>query len=149
MTAYRTILVGTDGSETSLRAVARAAAIARDSDATLVLVSAYEPERKGTVAEAELALGSEGWEIHGSAPAESNLSIARDHAAKAGVSKIETHALEGQPVKVLTDLCDKVHADLVVVGNVGLNTLSGRVLGSVATGVARKTGVDVLVVHTS
>jgi nucleotide-binding universal stress UspA family protein len=40
-------------------------------------------------------------------------------------------------------------ADLLVVGNVGLNTLAGRLLGSVPRGVARRAGVDVLIVHTS
>ena len=35
MTTYRTVVVGTDGSESSLRAVDRAATIAADSDAKL------------------------------------------------------------------------------------------------------------------
>jgi hypothetical protein len=35
-------------------------------------------------------------------------------------------------------------ADLMVVGNKGLNTLSGRLLGSVPSDVARRSGVDVL-----
>jgi nucleotide-binding universal stress UspA family protein len=36
-----------------------------------------------------------------------------------------------------------------VVGNRGLNTLAGRILGSVPSEVARKSGVDVLIVHTT
>jgi nucleotide-binding universal stress UspA family protein len=40
-------------------------------------------------------------------------------------------------------------ADLLVVGNKGLNTLSGRLLGSVPADVARRSGVDVLIVHTT
>jgi nucleotide-binding universal stress UspA family protein len=40
-------------------------------------------------------------------------------------------------------------ADLLVVGNRGLNTLSGRLLGSVPSDVARRAGVDVLIVHTT
>jgi nucleotide-binding universal stress UspA family protein len=45
---------------------------------------------------------------------------------------------------------DKVAAgaDLVVVGNVGLNTLSGHILGSVPQKVTRRAGLDVLIVHT-
>jgi nucleotide-binding universal stress UspA family protein len=42
-----------------------------------------------------------------------------------------------------------VVADLVVIGNVGLNTLTGRILGSVPQKVARRAGVDVLIAHTS
>jgi len=43
MGAYQTVLVGTDGSDSSYRAVDRAAEIARDATATLVIVCAYEP----------------------------------------------------------------------------------------------------------
>ncbi|MCW2597201.1 MAG: universal stress protein, partial [Jatrophihabitans sp.] len=37
----------------------------------------------------------------------------------------------------------------LVVGNRGLNTLAGRILGSVPLDVARHTGTDVLIVHTT
>ncbi|MFP5218962.1 MAG: universal stress protein, partial [Actinomycetes bacterium] len=40
---YTTILCGTDGSESSFRAVDRAAAVARDAGATLLLVCVYRP----------------------------------------------------------------------------------------------------------
>jgi nucleotide-binding universal stress UspA family protein len=36
-----------------------------------------------------------------------------------------------------------------VVGNVGLNTIAGRLLGSVPANVARRAKSDVLIVHTS
>src|ERR1700753_3285299 len=39
MTTYKTVLVGTDGSESSLRAVERAGKIAADSDATLIIAT--------------------------------------------------------------------------------------------------------------
>ena len=45
MTGYQTIVVGTDGSETSLRAVDRAASLAVDEGATLVIACAYFPEK--------------------------------------------------------------------------------------------------------
>src|SRR5687767_11926345 len=40
---YRTVVVGTDGSESSLRAVARAGALAGACGATLVIACAYLP----------------------------------------------------------------------------------------------------------
>jgi len=148
MGSYTTIVVGTDGSDTSLRAVDRAAAIARDAQATLLLVSAYEPQSKEQIDEARHVLRSETWEVVGSAPAESNLSIARDRAVKQGATSIETLAVQGQPVSVIRDVAESRKADLIVVGNVGLNTLHGRILGSVPSEVARRSGVDVLIVHT-
>ena len=36
-----------------------------------------------------------------------------------------------------------------VVGNVGLSTIAGRLLGSVPANVARRSKIDVLIVHTT
>jgi nucleotide-binding universal stress UspA family protein len=43
MGAYQTVVVGTDGSESSLRAVDRAGAIAAECDAKLIIAMAYFP----------------------------------------------------------------------------------------------------------
>jgi nucleotide-binding universal stress UspA family protein len=43
MGSYKKILVGTDGSDTSLIAVDRASALASDNGAELLIVTAYEP----------------------------------------------------------------------------------------------------------
>ena len=45
MSAYRTVVVGTDGSASSLRAVARAANIA-GAEAKLIIASAYLPQHE-------------------------------------------------------------------------------------------------------
>lgn len=85
----------------------------------------------------------------GSAPAESALRDAAEIARLRGASSVETFAVEGPPVRVLDEVVTDSGADLVVIGNVGLNTLTGRILGSVPQKVARRAGVDVLIVHTS
>jgi nucleotide-binding universal stress UspA family protein len=100
MPAYRTIVVGTDGSATSLAAVDRA-------------------------------------------------RTAEERAITVGAVKIRTSAVDGPPVDVLRAAVTETGADLLVVGNKGLNTLSGRLLGSVPSDVARRSGVDVLIVHTT
>ena len=43
---------------------------------------------------------------------------------------------------------DKYQVGLLVVGNCGLNTLAGRLLGSVPADVSRRAPCDVLIVHT-
>jgi nucleotide-binding universal stress UspA family protein len=149
MGSYQRIIVGTDGSETSLRAVDRAGALAGDSSAELVLVCAYEPASRDEISAAADALKDEAYQVVGSAPAESVLRDAADRARSAGANKIDTVAVQGNPVDVLGKTVDERGADLLVVGNVGLNTLSGRLLGSVPQSVARRSGVDVLIVHTS
>ncbi|RSM63075.1 universal stress protein [Amycolatopsis sp. WAC 01376] len=149
MAAYRTVVVGTDGSDSSFAAVDRAASVAGDSGATLVVVCAYYPANKGDVEKAQDVLGDEAYQVVGSAPAEDTLLSARDRAAKAGAKNIETAAVVGDPVDSLRKVVAERSADLLVVGNRGLNTLAGRILGSVPSEVARKSGVDVLIVHTT
>ena len=149
MSTYRTIVVGTDGSATSFAAVDRAAAVAADSNAELVIVCAYTPASREDTAEAEDALKDEAYLVRGWTPAEETLRSAEERAAAAGARKVRTVAVDGAPVDVLRQTVQDAGADLLVVGNRGLNTLSGRLLGSVPSDVARRAGVDVLIVHTT
>ncbi len=148
MGAYQTVLVGTDGSDSSYRAVDRAAEIARDTAATLVIVCAYEPATPREVAAAGDVLGDEAFSVVGSAPAEETLRTAAERAAARGAAKIEHVAVAGEPVKSLVSALEEHRADLLVVGNRGLNTLAGRLLGSVPAAVSRRSPCDVLIVHT-
>jgi nucleotide-binding universal stress UspA family protein len=147
MGGYRTVLVGTDGSATSFAAVERAAELARDAEAILVIACAYFPQRPDpSVTD---TLKDEAYQVVGSAPAEDTLRLARDRATATGARKIETKAVEGKPGPTLQQVIVDVNADLVVVGNRGLNTLAGRIVGSVPLDVVRHSPVDVLVVHTT
>ena len=51
MSGYRTVVVGTDGSASSLRSVDRAGAVAAQEDAKLIVATAYFPavEKGGLV----------------------------------------------------------------------------------------------------
>jgi nucleotide-binding universal stress UspA family protein len=149
MGSYRKIVVGTDGSDTSLRAVDRAGGIAKDHDAELVIVMAYEPAGPDEVRAAGDALKDEAYLAVGSSPAEHVLRDASDRARAHGATRIETLAVRGAPVEVLDKAVVSYGADMLVVGNVGLNSLSGRLLGSVPQNVARRSGVDVLIAHTA
>lgn len=149
MSTYRSVVVGTDGSPPSLRAVDRAAEVARDASARLVVVCAYYPSGGREVEHAQDELGDEAFQVIGSAPAEDTLREATDHARAAGVSEVETLAVVGAPINTLLDVADKQSADLLVIGSRGLNTLKGRILGSVPSEVSRRSECDVLVVRTS
>ena len=140
MSAYLKVVVGTDGSATSFHAVDRAAALAADSDATLVIACAYLPEKVDPAVQDQL--GEDAYQVVGSAPAD-------DTVSPAGATKIETVSVQGKPAASLAKVVADHRADLLVVGNVGLNTLAGRFLGSVPLDVARHAGTDVLIVHTT
>jgi nucleotide-binding universal stress UspA family protein len=150
VSSYRTIVVGTDGSETSLRAVARAGAIAGATGATLVIACAYLPlDDDRETARAGDVLRDEAYQIVGSHPAEDKVRTAADKARAAGAKDVKTLAVVGSPVEALLDVVKRESADLLVVGNRGLNSVKGRLLGSVPADATRRSAVDVLVVHTT
>jgi nucleotide-binding universal stress UspA family protein len=148
MGAYQTVVVGTDGSDSSYRAVERAAEVAHESDAKLVIVCAYEPATRREVASVTDELGEDAYQVVGSAPAEETLRGAAERAAAHGARAVERVAVEGEPVRSLLGTLGEYRADLLVVGNRGLNTLAGRLLGSVPADVSRRAPCDVLIVHT-
>jgi nucleotide-binding universal stress UspA family protein len=121
--------------------------LAAEADATLVIACAYFPERPDP--RAQDVLGDEAYQVMGSAPADDTVSRARDRAAAAGATKVETKAVQGKPAETLQRVVKDRNADLLVVGNRGLNTLAGRIIGSVPLDVVRHTPIDVLVVHTT
>jgi nucleotide-binding universal stress UspA family protein len=146
MSVYRTVVVGTDGSDSSLRAVERAGHIA-GADAKLIVATAYLPQ-PGDSRAADV-LKDESYKVSGSAPIYAILHEARERARAAGAKTVEERPIVGAPVDALVRVAEEVDADLLVVGNVGLSTIAGRLLGSVPANVSRRAKIDVLIVHTT
>jgi nucleotide-binding universal stress UspA family protein len=146
MGAYRTVVVGTDGSDSSMRAVEKAAQIAGEN-AKLIVASAYLPQHED--ARAADALREESYKVSGTAPIYAILRDAKDRAHAAGAKNIDERPIVGAPVDALVQLAEEEQADLLVVGNVGLSTIAGRLLGSVPANVSRRAKTDVLIVHTT
>ena len=166
MSAYQTLVVGTDGSDTSLRAVEHAAAFAAVTNAKLIIAMAHlanvdkggwgRPARPDRVIDgrAEVVLGGEGdYKVHGEAPIFAILLEARQRARAAGAKNVVARpipvGLLGGPAKALSRLAQEVKADLLVVGNVGLGMRIEKWLGSVPGNVLRRAKTDVLIVHTT
>lgn len=147
MSGYQTIVVGTDGSESSLRAVEKAGALAGQT-AHLVISCAYFPNDRGAGGAADV-LKEDAYQVTGSAPTDEILRTAKERATKGGAINIDARPIKGAPVDALLQLVTDVKADLLVVGNRGLNSIAGRLLGSVPADVARKAACDVLIVHTT
>jgi nucleotide-binding universal stress UspA family protein len=148
MSDYKVVVVGTDGSDTSFRAVDRAAAIAAESDAKLIIATAFLAEDELRSGEPDQPTG-ENYRTEGNAPVYGMLREAVDRARAAGAKDIEEKAIPGAPIDVLVELVDDVGADLLVVGNVGVKSIAGRLLGSVPTAVRRRANTEVLVIETA
>jgi nucleotide-binding universal stress UspA family protein len=132
MGVYQTVVVGTDGSDSSFSAVDRAAEVAHESGAKLVILCAYGDDYK----------------LIGPGPSQDAVRTASERAAAHGASNVEQVVVEGEPVKSLVSAVGERNADLLVVGNKGLNRIAGRLLGSVPADVSKRAPCDVLIVHT-
>ena len=127
MSAYQTVVVGTDGSDSSLRAVDRAAVIAADHGAKLIVATAHlpVPEEKGHYAIPPGSDHGQDYRTVGEAPYYAILQNARERAHQAGAKNVEEKPIVGDPIHALVRLAKEVEADLLVVGNVGLSKIAG------------------------
>src|ERR1700744_5382545 len=122
MSAYRTVVVGTDGSDSLLRAGEKGGSIG-GVKANLVVATAYLPQNED--ARAADALKDESYKVSGSAPIYAILREAKERALAAGATNVEERSVVGAPADALVGLAEDVDADLLVVGNVGLSTIAG------------------------
>ncbi|WP_342319662.1 universal stress protein [Corynebacterium mayonis] len=141
---YNTIVVGSDGSKSSYLAIERAAKIAAAFGSTLVIGTAYYTSEE----EASKTLRQDSVTILGDEQARNNLEAAAEHARAAGATDVQTATRPGTPVEALMAIVNDNNADLLIVGNRGINSLTGRLLGSVPADVARQSDCDVMIVHT-
>ncbi|BBX49799.1 MULTISPECIES: universal stress protein [Mycobacteriaceae] len=148
MPDHRVIIVGTDGSETSIRAVEKAAGLAAESNARLVVASAYQADHHPSGAPDPDQPRDERYRTTGNAPVYDLLRDASSRARKAGAHDVEERAVEGAPADALVALAEELDADLLVVGSVGMNSMVGRLVGSVPRLVRKRAKTEVLIVET-
>lgn len=132
---YTSIVVGAHKSDSAKRAVAEAIELAHALGAHVHLVSAY-PKDKGPV---------DGTDTPGRADAERSMDAL---VLSTGALQVTTHALPGDPAKVILSVAKEVGADLIVVGNKGMRG-KGRFLGSVPNDVAHQAPCAVLIVSST
>jgi nucleotide-binding universal stress UspA family protein len=143
---FKSIVVGTDGSETADIALRRAIELASLSAARLHVVSAYEPAPAHVGGSKPIAEAGE-WNVSSDFKVEGVLERAQDEARSRGV-ELELHAPKGHAADAIIDMARELDADLVVLGSRGMRG-ARRVLGSVPNKVSHNAPCDVLIVHTT
>lgn len=150
MNNYRTIVVGTDGSDLAGPTVARAAWLAAREDAELVIVCAWSSISRRAEAKNVNALGNDPstlGQVHG--------RQAATKAVKAGVQIAQAHGahvkaallVDGEPGSALLQIAGQHQADLIVVGAIQDVSIADRLLGTVATDVVKRATCEVLIVR--
>jgi nucleotide-binding universal stress UspA family protein len=146
---FRSIVVGTDGSETARKAVREAVELAQSVGAGLDIVSAYEPVSNQRLrAEARQAPEDLQWTINPREDVEATLREAAEEVRDAGVT-VQTFAREGDPADAILDVAEERGADLIVVGNKGMTGAKRFLLGSVPNKVSHHAPCSVLIVRTT
>jgi nucleotide-binding universal stress UspA family protein len=139
-----TVAVGTDGSETASRAVEVAADMARRYDAKLVLLSAFTASGRAPVNLSGSAREVQ-WTFSPMAGLNEQLERTEAELRENGLD-VSTLVEQGEPGDVLVRLAEQCGADVLVIGNKGMQR---RVLGSVPNTVTHKAACSVLVVKTT
>jgi maltose/moltooligosaccharide transporter len=147
ITTYDRVIVGSDGTPTSLKTVGHAAGVADAADAQLVVVSAYRAEAEHDGADGKRGNGVRR-ELYGEEAAREALRASVKQLQAERVRNIEQRIVEGSPAEALLEVAGDNPKNLIVVGNRGLGAQEGEVLGEVPREVVRCAVSDVMVVQT-
>ena len=146
---FRSIVVGTDGSDTAKKAVDEAIDLAKAVGAGLCVVSAYEPVSKARLREeARQTPPDLQWMVNPREEVDATLSDAADLVRAAGV-EVETFAREGSPADAILDVAEERKSDLIIVGNKGMTGAKRFLLGSVPNKVSHHAPCSVLIIRTT
>ena len=146
---FRSIVVGTDGSDTARKAVDEAIDLAKSLGAAITLVSAYEPVPQARLREEARQTPSDlQWMVNPREEVDATLSDAAEAIKGAGV-KVETFSREGDPADAILDVAEETGADLIVVGNKGMTGAKRFLLGSVPNKVSHHAPCSVLIIRTT
>lgn len=137
---FTKILNANDGSETAIRSLALAIALAKQNGSELHMVCVEEiPYMPEFVQEVE--------EQDDNTARRIEALIKRSRAmADAEQVKLRTHVLKGHPVRDIVGLGTELQVDLIVIGAVGHSALYERLIGSRADRIVQLAKCPVLVV---
>jgi nucleotide-binding universal stress UspA family protein len=143
---YKTIVVGTDGSDRAGMALRQALALATLTGAMVHVVHVIR-----LVSMTSAAYGDPGAIVTANEAARESGEHVSAHvhaeAQRQGVA-IEMHNVDGDPADMIVKMAESTHADLVVVGNRGMAGVKRFVLGSVPNKVAHHCPCSLLIVDT-
>jgi nucleotide-binding universal stress UspA family protein len=146
---FKSIVVGTDGSDTATQAVRQAVELARIIGATLELVSAYEPVPAQRLREERRDAPEDlQWAINPREDVDATLEAAAAVAREAAVTA-NVYPRQGDPADAILDVAEEREADLIIVGNKGMTGAKRFLLGSVPNKISHHAPCSVLIIRTT
>jgi nucleotide-binding universal stress UspA family protein len=152
--SIKLILVATDASAASNRALEMAVQIAGQYDAELLIVHVIRdmqlPFEIKEIPELEfnkIESFNDAREDIMRKIAETILRTAKENAQRAGADKVQTAIGTGDPATGILDFARRREVDMIVVGTRGLGKLKGAILGSVSHKVVNNAETTCLIVR--
>lgn len=141
---YKRILVPTDGSERSVKAVEGAARFARPLGATLVVMTVVEPYSYTNLAEYRPE-SIEQYDERVTAEAEEHLEAARKIAVAAGVEVKTVMVKSFSPAEAIIEQAEKNGCDIIFMASHGRKGIAAVLLGSETQKVLTHSQIPVMV----
>lgn len=144
---YNEIVVGTDGSELSQKAVDHACRLAKSLGSRLTAVIVTEPWSSMVAGEVAISFPVDEYKKSAARRAANVLASVADTASRAGVVCAGLHVEDQHPAEGILQAAASKKADLIVMGSHGRRGLSRMFLGSEANKVVAMSTVPVLVIR--
>jgi len=142
---FKRILVPTDGSEITAKAVDTAIALARQGGGSLVALSVKEPFPYSAISEMQPVPPQEFYDAQERIAADRVLKVAE--AAKAAGVACEASTVEAlHPWEAILDLAKTQHCDLIVMASHGRRGMAALLIGSETSRVLTHSPLPVLVI---
>ena len=145
---YKNLLVPTDGSKLSMKAVTAALNLAQPLGAKITALHVVPPYAPPVYADAMVyvpELDPKEYKAATDAAAQKALAAVEKEAAKAGVACTAVHLVEGQPWEGILKAAKKHKCDAIVMASHGRRGLAGVLLGSETVKVLTHSKIPVLV----
>jgi nucleotide-binding universal stress UspA family protein len=144
---YRNILIATDGSELSAKAIRHGLRLAKALGAEVRVATATEPWEAVIVGEVAVMVTPQKYAETSAANAAAVLRKATAVADEEGVAIQTLHVSERYPAEGIIEAAKENGADLIIMASHGRRGLSRLVLGSQANEVVTHSTIPVLIVR--
>jgi nucleotide-binding universal stress UspA family protein len=144
---YKHILIPTDGSELSRKAIEHGVALAKSVNAKVTALTVTAPFHVFAIQPSMVTYTPEQYKKHAAEVAAKDLDVAKEAAKTAGIS-CDTICVEHEdPYRTIIDAAAQNACDLIVMASHGRRGISAVVLGSETVKVLTHSAVPVLVVR--
>lgn len=144
---YKNILIATDGSSLSARAVEHGTNLAKAVGATVLLLTVSERFHVFASEAEQLEETSTSFKEHIQKQAERTLSEAAEIARSAGVEATTVHLEDDAPYQAIIRTAENQRCDVIVMASHGRGGVSALLLGSETMKVLSHSKIPVLVVR--